>query len=108
MDLDCADADRIVVTSAGVVPQELWNHDLVQSYDSGVPDIFRVLQIMRTFFAARRYDRVFDCLSYAPYRDLVQTLVRENLLPQPVRIDPGGRSPYWIRKRPTLAEAHAP
>lgn len=97
--------DRIVISSLGVIPEPMWEHDLVVAYDSGVPDIYRVLQLMRSFFEGRSYTRVIDCISFEPYRDLVQCLVREGLLPATERVDPGGRSPYWIRKRPTCARA---
>jgi predicted RNA-binding protein len=69
--------DKIVVSSIGIVPEPLWNHPVVLSYDSGVPDIYRVLRLMRAFFKKARYERVVDCLEFRPYSDCLQIVARE-------------------------------
>ena len=72
--------DEIVVSSIGVVPRNLWDHPVVQAYDSGVPDIYRILRIMRAFFRKARYAIVVDCLEFAPYSDCLSIIAREGLV----------------------------
>ena len=71
--------DEIVISSLGVVPQQFWEDPVVLAYDSGVPDIYRVLRLMRSYFAARPYSVVVDCLEFEPYRDCLRILGREGL-----------------------------
>ena len=75
--IQVAGADRIVVTSLGVVPEALWSHPFVMAYDAGVPDIYRVLRLLRSFFAPRPYRMVFDALQYEPYSDVLRLIERE-------------------------------
>ncbi|MGA8149117.1 MAG: DUF5591 domain-containing protein [Gallionellaceae bacterium] len=72
--------DKIVVSSIGIVPQDYWRHPVVQSYDSGVPDIYRILRLMRIFFARAQYEMVIDCLEFAPYSDCLEIVSREGLV----------------------------
>jgi hypothetical protein len=82
-------ADRIVVSSLGVIPQAFWDDPVVLAYDSGVPDIYRILRIMREFFGKLRYDVVMNCLEFEPYRDCLRIVQQEGLIrklvPGPVR-----------------------
>jgi len=66
---------QIVMTSLGVLPEELWTHPTVLRYDAGVPDIYRNLRLARRFFQRNRYQHVLDCLGFAPYSDVL-TLLR--------------------------------
>jgi predicted RNA-binding protein len=75
-----AGVDQIVISSLGVVPQAFWEDPVALSYDSGVPDIYRVLRLMRTFIQAARYDEVVDCLEFEPYRDCLRVIEREGLV----------------------------
>lgn len=92
---DLAGADQIVVSSLGVIPQALWDDPVVLAYDSGVPDIYRVLRLMRAFFARAQYARVVDCLEFEPYRDALRIIHREGLVGE---IEPG--PPRKIKKLP--------
>ena len=72
--------DKIVISSLGVVPLEFWNDPVVLAYNSGVPDIYRVLRLMREFFGVVRYECVVDCLEFEPYRDCLRIIKCEGLI----------------------------
>ena len=88
--IDPANVDQLVVSSIGIVPEALWNDPVVLAYDSGVPDIYRILRLMRLFFRKVRYDTVIDCLEFRPYSDCLAILSREELLGS-LRSAPKGR-----------------
>jgi hypothetical protein len=69
-----------VLTSLGVIPQELWNSPVVRSYDAGVPDLYRLLRLLRGFFFTHRYSYVLDCSEFAPFSDLLNIVNREGLI----------------------------
>jgi predicted RNA-binding protein len=75
-----AAVDQVVISSLGVIPEPFWEDPIVVGYDSGVPDIYRVLRLMRAYFGPRRYDRVIDCLEFEPYRDCLRIVAREGLV----------------------------
>jgi hypothetical protein len=77
---DALDVDEIVVSSLGVIPAAFWGDPVVLAYDSGVPDIYRVLRLMRSYFKLARYDEVIDCLEFEPYRDCLRSIEREGLV----------------------------
>jgi predicted RNA-binding protein len=72
--------DQVVVSSIGVVPMSLWDDRVVAVYDSGVPDIYRVLRLMRLFFRKASYTRVIDCLEFPPYSDCLAIVSQEGLI----------------------------
>ena len=72
--------NQIVVTSLGIVPEQLWEHPVVMTYDAGVPDIYRVLRLARRFFGRNRYMHVLDCLQFAPYSDVFSILRLEKTI----------------------------
>jgi hypothetical protein len=78
--LDVAGADEIVISSLGVIPSAFWSDPVVLAYDSGVPDIYRVLRLMRAYFGQARYDAVVDCLEFEPYSDCLRIIQREGLV----------------------------
>lgn len=82
--------DKIVVSSIGIVPEEFWNHPVVVAYDSGVPDIYRILRLMRQFFQKTKYSTVFDCLEFKPYSDCLRIVEQEGLI-EVVRIETAKR-----------------
>lgn len=88
-------ADQIVISSLGVVPQEFWADPVVLAYDSGVPDIYRVLRLMRAYFGRAPYASVVDCLEFEPYRDCLRIIQNEGLIGE---IRPG--SARKIKKLP--------
>jgi hypothetical protein len=74
------DVDEIVVSSLGVIPAAFWSDPVVLAYDSGVPDIYRVLRLMRAYFQIALYDKVVDCLEFEPYCDCLRIIEREGLV----------------------------
>lgn len=74
------EVDQIVISSLGVVPEAFWEDPVVLAYDSGVPDTYRVLRLMREYFSRARYDRVIDCLEFEPYRDCLRIIATEGLV----------------------------
>lgn len=88
---------RVVVTALGVIPEQLWNSPVVLEYDAGVPDVYRLLCLLREYFRSHRYERVLDCLSFHPYSDLLDILAREGAIPQPSRVVTDARSPFYVR-----------
>lgn len=83
--------DVMVVSSIGIVPEILWNHPVVTSYDSGVPDVYRVLRLIRSYFEKARYSRVVDCLEFKPYSDCIQIVEREGLIGSVISVPCGKR-----------------
>jgi archaeosine synthase len=78
--IERSQADVLVVSSIGIVPENLWDHPVVTAYDSGVPDIYRVLRLLRRYFHKTRYARVVDCLEFRPYSDCLEIVEREGLI----------------------------
>jgi len=74
------EVDQIVISSLGVVPASFWDDPIVAVYDSGVPDIYRVLRLMRAYFGRAKYAQVIDCLEFEPYRDCLRIIERERLV----------------------------
>lgn len=87
--------DQIVISSIGVIPHQFWEDPVVLAYDSGVPDIYRVLRLIRKFFSKARYELVIDCLEFAPYSDCLQIAASEGLIGR-IQKGPKGR----VRKLP--------
>jgi predicted RNA-binding protein len=70
----------VVITSLGVLPQEVWTLPQVMKYDAGVPDIYRILRLARSFFSKANYDCVLDCLQFTPYSDVLTIAHREGAI----------------------------
>lgn len=83
--------DVLVVSSIGIVPEILWEHPVVKAYDSGVPDIYRVLRLLRRFFQKAKYTHVVDCLEFKPYSDCLEIVAREGLIGSVIPIPCGKR-----------------
>jgi predicted RNA-binding protein len=88
---------KVVMTSLGVLPEEIWNLPQVLAYDAGVPDIYRILRLARAWFGKARYDSVIDCLQFRPYRDILEILQRENLIKDLHRVAVGGQKHFSIK-----------
>jgi hypothetical protein len=71
---------KVVITSLGVIPEELWAAPAVLQYDAGVPDLYRLLRLLRTFFSTRSYPYVLDCSEFPPFSDLLQIVYRDGLI----------------------------
>jgi hypothetical protein len=93
---------KVVITSLGVLPEEVWNLPQVLAYDAGVPDIYRLLRLARAWFGKARYGLVIDCLQFQPYRDILQILQRENLIEELHRIAIAGQRHFFIKRRFTI------
>ena len=89
--VDLSAVDKIVVSSIGIVPEKFWNHPVVAAYDFGVPDIYRILRLMRLFFRKAHYTTVIDCLEFRPYSDCLDIVAREGLIGA-VRVKRVGRA----------------
>ena len=83
---DIGGIHRIVITSLGVLPEEVWKLPPVMSYDAGVPDIYRTLRLVRSYFRSKSYACVLDCLQFAPYSDVLHIAEREGVISQVHRI----------------------
>jgi hypothetical protein len=83
--IDIKGHDMIVMTSIGPVPESLWTHPVVMRYDTGIRDVYRVLTLLRRLLHGIRYDVAWDCLSYRPYRDVLEIVAREGHIAQLLR-----------------------
>ncbi len=88
---------RVVISSLGVLPEEVWNLPAVRAYDAGVPDVYRILRLARRFFRSQRYELVLDCLQFEPYSDVLRIIEREGLIGRLRRVRIPGRRPFFIR-----------
>jgi hypothetical protein len=79
--------DKIVITSLGPVPQTLWEHDLVQRYDTGVRDVYRLFVQLRQLLKGTSYTEAWDLMPFAPYSDIIRLCHLDGLLPYPLRIE---------------------
>lgn len=88
---------KIVLTSLGLLPEEVWRMPQVMSYDAGVPDIYRVLRLVRAYFKRSRYELVIDCLNFEPYSDTLRIAQREGLIREILKIKMPGVRHFYIR-----------
>jgi hypothetical protein len=77
---------RLVITSLGIIPEEVWTLPQVLRYDCGVPDIYRILRLGRAYFGRVNYDCVVDCLQFEPYSDVLRILHSEGVIRQLRRV----------------------
>jgi hypothetical protein len=96
---DLNQVHKVVVTSLGVLPEEVWNLPQVLAYDAGVPDIYRLLRLAREWFGKARYSLVIDCLQFQPYRDILGILQREGLIGDLQRVSIAGQRHFFIKRR---------
>jgi hypothetical protein len=92
------DVHRVVVSSLGVIPEELWSTSQVSNYDAGVPDIYRLLRLLRLFFSKNHFEEVVDCLQFEPYTDLLRIVALEGFIPTPIRLKSGRNRGFHIRR----------
>jgi hypothetical protein len=94
----CVDTfHKIVITSLGIIPEEFWGNEIVISYNSGVPDIYRLLTLSRRYFKNFSYDLVIDCLQFRPYTDILQIIHLEGLIKNLERINVPHTEHFSIR-----------
>ncbi len=79
---DISEMHRVVLTGLGLLPEELWSAPEVLSYDTGVPDIYRLFRLSRDYFRRAPYAMVLDCLQFRPYNELLAILHREGVIRQ--------------------------
>jgi Domain of unknown function (DUF5591) len=85
---DVSKMHRVVMTGLGVLPEELWSAPEVLAYDTGVPDIYRLLRVSRDYFRQAKYMTVIDCLQFKPYNDILAILRREGVIRRLQRFEP--------------------
>jgi len=83
--------DKIVITSLGPIPEAYWEADLVQRYDTGVRDIYRLLVQCRSLLKKASYRTAWDLMTFAPYSDLLRMLHLEGYLPKLRRVPEIGK-----------------
>lgn len=88
---------RIVITSLGVLPEEIWEMPQVMTYDAGVPDIYRILRLIRTYFGKMQYECVLDCLQFEPYSDVLRIAEREGIIKKIQKIQVPSQKHFYIR-----------
>jgi hypothetical protein len=88
---------KIVVTSLGILPEEVWGMPQVLYYDAGVPDIYRILRLARGFFKRCAFTTVIDCLSFEPFSDIIRIIQKEGLIGKIVTIKIPGKRPFYVR-----------
>lgn len=88
---------RIVITSLGVLPEETWGLPQVMTYDAGVPDIYRILRLIRKYFSKVQYLYVLDCLQFEPYSDVLRIAEREGIIKQIRKIRVPSQKHFYIR-----------
>ncbi len=71
---------KIVITSLGILPEELWELPQVLAYDAGIPDIYRILRLARGYFKRNHYELVLDCLQFEPYSDILRIMRNEGAI----------------------------
>jgi hypothetical protein len=91
---------RIVFTSLGVLPEEVWRTPQVMRYDARVPDLYRILRLARAYFGQANYECVLDCQKFVPYSDILRIVEREGIIARVVPFDLPGRSHYYVRSNP--------
>ena|SRR5438128_12215448 len=89
--------DKIVITSLGVLPEQLWALPQVLAYDAGVPDVYRVLRLARKWFGRAGYEVVFDCLQFEPYRDVLRIIQSEGSICQLERIKIPAQRHFYMK-----------
>lgn len=90
---------KIVVTSLGILPEEVWSEPEVLTYDAGVPDIYRILRLARGFFSKQKYECVLSCLQFEPYSDVLRIMYREGIINRLEQVKIGRPRHFYIRPR---------
>jgi hypothetical protein len=94
---EVSEMHRIVISSLGVLPEEVWSTPQVLSYDAGVPDVYRLLRLARGYFSAKKYSSVFDCLQFEPYSDVLRIIAGEGAISNLVRLPLMRPAHFWLR-----------
>ena len=63
---------KVTITSLGVIPEEFWGHDVVRFYDCGVPDLWRVFELMERYFRINKYKEYRNFVEYKPYLKMMR------------------------------------
>ena len=77
--------DKVVITSLGPIPEQYWDAPIVQTYNTGIRDIYRLLQT-KALLRRTNYTDAWDLMSFAPYSDILHLCHLEGLLPLPRRL----------------------
>jgi len=88
---------KIVITSIGILPEEVWEMPQVLYYDAGVPDVYRILRLARSFFKRCKFTTIIDCLNFEPFSDVLRIIRRERLVAEIKKVKISRKSPFYIR-----------
>jgi hypothetical protein len=94
---------RIVFTSLGVLPEEVWETPQVMLYDARVPDLYRILRLARAYFGRANYECVLDGQKFVPYSDILRIVEREGVITRLVPLHFPGKSHYYVRSNRRLS-----
>jgi len=75
-----SDYDKLVLTSAGIVPQEYWKHPIIMTYNTGTRDLWKLLILCKNFFTKNKYDKYEIVVGLKPYRDIIRLLICMNVI----------------------------
>lgn len=73
-DLEDPNFYPMVVSSIGIVPKENWADNFIMKYNAGVPDIWRIFKLCKTFFTNNKFSKVIVYLDYSPYIEILEVL----------------------------------
>jgi hypothetical protein len=94
---DLSKLHKIVITSLGVLPEEVWDMPQVLCYDAGVPDVYRILRLARRFFKRCAFTTVIDCLNFEPFSDVLRIVQKEGFIEKIKVVKIRGRRPFYVR-----------
>jgi hypothetical protein len=105
--LDVMTMDVIVLTSLGPVPENCWGLEVVQRYNTGIRDIYRLYLQTKRLLENTRYVEAWDLMSFVPYSDIVRLLHADGILPTPKRLKSIRRRNIPIYRRHRRKSGHA-
>lgn len=69
---------KIVVSSIGIIPEEFWLDKAVMTYQTGMPDIWRVFNLCKNYLENNQYEEFEIWLDYTPYIEIFEYLQKLN------------------------------
>ena len=68
---------KLVITSIGIIPEEFWLDPTILTYTTGVPDIWRVYNLVKQYFIKNKYNEILCYLDYTPYIEIMELINKE-------------------------------
>ena len=77
---------KVVVSNIGVIPEDFWNEKPVLTYSAGVPDIWLIYRMMKTFLTNNKdsIDEVVSYVEFPPYIEILEILTEKLGIPMKV------------------------